>query len=157
MSSLRRLAPPQSLSVQLEGGDQRGSKYSTCGPNPALHLPLSLLAPGVECNLHTASSLLQTAIKPDPKQASTSSGVTRPDAVDASAAAEGDDDLNLAWETAEVARVTLYQVAETDESAVSPEDLAEVHEILADISSERESFDDAITDFQQVRVTCVLA
>lgn len=68
---------------------------------------------------------------------------------------EGEDDLNLAWEMAEVARITLYQTAETDETAVSCEDFAEVHEILADISSEREGFDESITDYQQVRSTAL--
>jgi hypothetical protein len=100
---------------------------------------------------------LQTTAKKE-DQASTSSGITKaPAAADAPEAGDGDDDLNLAWEMAEMARLTLYQVAETDET-ISPEDFAEVHEILADISSEREGFADAVTDYQQVLpISCNMA
>ena len=88
---------------------------------------------------------MQTTV--DAEGASTSAGA--PSVSDATPDVDDDGDLGLAWEMAELARVIL--TANKDAAVDAASRLAEAHELLADISAEKEQFDPAINDFEEVR------
>jgi hypothetical protein len=61
----------------------------------------------------------------------------------------GEEDLQLAWEVADMARVVFEKNSEDDN--VTIEALAEVYELLGDIGAERDSFEESVADYEKVR------
>ena len=86
----------------------------------------------------------------DPNGASTSSGVA--EAAQPEEAGEdetgGDEDLELAWEVAETARIGMKNNMES--SQVNNDTLTELYQLLGDICAERELFAEALIDYEQV-------
>jgi hypothetical protein len=86
----------------------------------------------------------------DPNGASTSSGTA--EAAQAEEVAEdetgGDEDLDLAWEVAETARLGMTN--NLDSSRVTNDTLTELYQLLGDVCAERELFPEALIDYEQV-------
>ena len=88
----------------------------------------------------------------DPAGASTSSGQPAPDAIAAAESAEaagGQQDLQAAFEVAEVARLALERNPE--HAGATAEAATEVLELLGEVHAEEERFEDAVKDFGKVR------
>lgn len=83
--------------------------------------------------------------KPDASGASTSKD---PPPTDDGPQAQGEDDLQLAWEVAETARLGFEQNSGAPE--VEEEHFGEVHELLGEIGAEMENFPQAVTDYEKV-------
>lgn len=92
---------------------------------------------------------------PNPNGASTSSGIA--EAAEPAEAAEdetgGDEDLELAWEVAETARIGMTNNLES--SQVTKDTLTELYQLLGDVCAERELFTEALIDYEQV-CGCIL-
>lgn len=81
----------------------------------------------------------------DPSGASTSKG---PPPTEDVSAGPAEEDLQLAWEVAETARLGFEQHAGAD--GVEDEHFGEVHELLGEIGAEMENFAQAISDYEKV-------
>lgn len=60
----------------------------------------------------------------------------------------GEEDLQLAWEVADMARVVFEKNSHDDK--VTTEVMAEVYELLGDIGAERDSFEESVADYEKV-------
>jgi hypothetical protein len=84
---------------------------------------------------------------PDPNGASTSKAEDPEEGNDGSSA----DDLQLAFEVADMARLVFERNADCEE--VTAEVLGETFELLGDIGAEEERFPESIEDYEKVRAT----
>ena len=64
--------------------------------------------------------------------------------------AGADEDLDLAWEVAETARIGMEH--NQGSAQVSAEQLTETYQLLGDIGAERELFPEAVSDYEKVRL-----
>jgi hypothetical protein len=93
---------------------------------------------------------MQSSKAKDPNGASTSAGTMEAAQTEEAGEDEtgGDEDLDLAWEVAETARIGMTNNLES--SRVTKDALTELHQLLGDVCAERELFPEALIDYEQV-------